>query len=391
MDGEAGDLEIDSELVMSFYDQCHDLGKVVGLGKNDNPSDMIELKSATPQMWNLPDLLVGLDGRSDKSNHSPTTIPTPPQDIYPQRSTSLNTDSKHSFLFETFRQQTDSLLEGLGILGPPTLQTVKTETSSTPPPAQEYNGLEGLELEMAPFELNLTPKTEPQDLDLNIAQPCLVQNLHHLPSELVSTPGGGIVTTQGIPIVTTEGIVTTQGIVTTHQILNVSLPPQYRSIHATNAELSDAVAVATQDTFRQTPSDTHTTLSDVTLDMLQDEEDMGGCGGVDPMDANPSYKRCHLCVRIFSTKANLSSHIRHVHLGEAKHSRVKSIPCPHCQKMFSRKGHMTEHVRTVHEGKKRIYKEVNCQHCGKTFRRKWGLNIHISSAHADVVSTLVRQ
>merc|ERR1711936_1203543 len=79
--------------------------------------------------------------------------------------------------------------------------------------------------------------------------------------------------------------------------------------------------------------------------------------------------RCHLCVRIFSTKANLSSHIRHVHMGEAKHSRVKSIPCPHCQKMFSRKGHMTEHVRTVHEGKKRIYKEVNCQHCGKTFRK----------------------
>ena len=51
----------------------------------------------------------------------------------------------------------------------------------------------------------------------------------------------------------------------------------------------------------------------------------------------PVYKRCHLCVRIFSTKANLSSHIRHVHMGEAKHSRVKSIPCPHCNKMFSRK------------------------------------------------------
>merc|ERR1719150_1555934 len=107
--------------------------------------------------------------------------------------------------------------------------------------------------------------------------------------------------------------------------------------------------------------------------------------------SGPVYKRCHLCVRIFSTKANLSSHIRHVHMGEAKHSRVKSIPCPHCNKMFSRKGHMTEHVRTVHEGKKRIYKEVNCQHCGKTFRRKWGLNIHISSAHADLVSSLVKK
>ena len=31
------------------------------------------------------------------------------------------------------------------------------------------------------------------------------------------------------------------------------------------------------------------------------------------------------------------------------------------------------------------------QHCGKTFRRKWGLNIHISSAHADVVSSLLKQ
>lgn len=401
MDGEGGDLEIDSELVMSFYDQCHDLSKVVGLEKNDH-GDMIELKSATPQMWNLPDLLVGLDGRSDKSNHSPTTIPTPPQDIYPSRSTSLNTDPKHSFLFETFRQQTDSLLEGLGILGPPSLQTIKTETCITPPPCPppgghatqlEYNGLEGLELEMAPFELNLTPKTEPRDLDLNLnlAQPCLMQNIHHLPSsELVTTPEGIVTSHHGIPIVTTGGIVTTQGIVTTHQILNVSLPPQFRSLQATNAELSDAVAVATQDNFTLIPSDTHQ-MSDVNLDMLQDEEDMGGCGGVDPCEANPSYKRCHLCVRIFSTKANLSSHIRHVHLGEAKHSRVKSIPCPHCQKMFSRKGHMTEHVRTVHEGKKRIYKEVNCQHCGKTFRRKWGLNIHISSAHADVVSTLVRQ
>ena len=56
---------------------------------------------------------------------------------------------------------------------------------------------------------------------------------------------------------------------------------------------------------------------------------------VSPQPDNPSYKRCHLCVRIFSTKANLSSHIRHVHMGEAKHSRVKSIPCPHCNKMFN--------------------------------------------------------
>ncbi len=39
-----------------------------------------------------------------------------------------------------------------------------------------------------------------------------------------------------------------------------------------------------------------------------------------------------------------SSHIRHVHLGEAKHSRVKSIPCPHCHKMFSRKVRVSTNV-----------------------------------------------
>ena len=66
-----------------------------------------------------------------------------------------------------------------------------------------------------------------------------------------------------------------------------------------------------------------------------------GRGGAGP--GGPVYKRCHLCVRIFSTKANLSSHIRHVHMGEAKHSRVKSIPCPHCNKMFSRKVRVHKH------------------------------------------------
>ena len=139
----------------------------------------------------------------------------------------------------------------------------------------------------------------------------------------------------------------------------------------------------------------------------------------------PVYKRCHLCVRIFSTKANLSSHIRHVHMGEAKHSRVKSIPCPHCNKMFSRKvidhhdpfisqtmlmsGSHDRACQNRPWGKEEdiqgsqlpgqfprkressIIKSLTFQHCGKTFRRKWGLNIHISSAHADVINAVVKQ
>jgi len=432
MEGDTGELEIDSELVMSFYDQCHadDLYKVAGVNGKTYSDDMIELKAATPQVWNLPDLLVGLDGIGNKMmSHSPpppptttTTIPTLSHktEITVTRSPATPHETKHSFLTDSFRQQTDSLLEGLGILGPSQM-LVKTETCTTPPPSrntgppgtqltQEYNSSIGLELEMAatttPFVelMNLTPKTEPCDhlggenLNLTSAQEphhhcTLIHNLQSLPAV------AGELGQQGHHH---------------HQILNVTIPAQYRggpppliqappsaASSSPRSELITAVAVATQGggssfTITNEAGDTCHSLADVNLDtvhMLQEEEESGVSerGAMEPGEANPSYKRCHLCVRIFSTKANLSSHIRHVHLGEAKHSRVKSIPCPHCQKMFSRKGHMTEHVRTVHEGKKRIYKEVNCQHCGKTFRRKWGLNIHISSAHADVVSTLVRQ
>jgi len=156
------------------------------------------------------------------------------------------------------------------------------------------------------------------------------------------------------------------------------------------ASLRNANIVATVDDITDHPISDASSQTFLLQEAMKEEEEECIEKPVE-VETNPSYKRCHLCVRIFSTKANLSSHIRHVHLGETKHSRVKSIPCPHCHKMFSRKGHMTEHVRTVHEGKKRIYKEVNCQHCGKTFRRKWGLNIHISSAHADVVSSLLKQ
>merc|ERR1719402_1664383 len=107
---------------------------------------------------------------------------------------------------------------------------------------------------MAPFELNLTPKTEPVTLDLNLAQPTLIHNIHNLPTELVSAS----------------------------QILNVTIPPQYRvppsliqgSTHSsTQAELSSAVAVATQGssnfTITTQTADSCNTLPDVSLDMPQ--------------------------------------------------------------------------------------------------------------------------
>ena len=93
MEGETNELEIDSELVMSFYDQyqADDLAcKVYGVEsvKNESETSVIELKPALPSpdvssiqgstssnaAWNLPDLLVGLDGiqtRLSGDNDSP--------------------------------------------------------------------------------------------------------------------------------------------------------------------------------------------------------------------------------------------------------------------------------------------------------------------------------
>jgi len=359
--------------------------------------------------WNLPDLLVGLESsmRGPASQDSPPPHPTQfnltstiPSSCTSSISQMTSSDSGRSgqYVLDSFRHQPDSLLEGLGILTPPpvSMARVKTElvTSSTDTSPlgsitnlaiPQYNldpvtgvqaGLSDLTPLVPNFELNLAaPKSEPGSstafsvsianidiltgrtepavplsLDL-IAQHCTL-----LPPELVG---------QGEQI----------------------LVPSLGSPGARGTCLSSFV------TTDQMADQTMAELSPIIQDPIKEEEECLDPRVMDLDQPGPnqgSYKRCHLCVRIFSTKANLSSHIRHVHLGEAKHSRIKSIPCPHCNKMFSRKGHMTEHVRTVHEGKKRIYKEVNCQHCGKTFRRKWGLNIHISSAHADVVSSLVK-
>jgi len=340
------------------------------------------------QLWNLPDLLVGLDGlhrlqtsppeatNDVASTHSMMSSPPSPTNILQPSSNILNNSSlelSKSFqneprpnTYDSFRNCPDSILEGLGILPTTTVSPVKTE----PSPLNTMSSLDSLELEITPFELSL--KSEPGMNSMvnisNLSSLSSISCLDILNSSKVDTP------------------LNVDSLVTQHCTL---LPPEIISDQGVllPAALRTANFVATVDDITDQP------LSEVShsflhQDCLKEEEEI--YEKPVEIEANPTYKRCHLCVRIFSTKANLSSHIRHVHLGETKHSRVKSIPCPHCHKMFSRKGHMTEHVRTVHEGKKRIYKEVNCQHCGKTFRRKWGLNIHISSAHADVVSSLLK-
>ena len=188
MEGDASELEIDSELVMSFYDQYQvdDLACKVYCGVDPIKSEpggtvtlstsVIELKPPAPApdvsmmcptspsssagqagtstAWNLPDLLVGLDGiqtRSSSDTDSPplssqnlltSTIPCisiPSLDITDHSSNPNN--QFYSFDNCNYRGpgQTDSLLEGLGILSPPPVSSVKTEMASCPSPQPQYS------------------------------------------------------------------------------------------------------------------------------------------------------------------------------------------------------------------------------------------------------------
>ena len=285
MEGETSELEIDSELVMSFYDQyqaddlaCKVYDEVESVVKQEQDSlphhpalcnvstSVIELKPAPPctqsapdvssihvspsschvssaqSTWNLPDLLVGLDGiatRSSSDNDSPpmmynsvedrignmtlpirsasedtcsspnqlltSTIPCislPNLDLVdhhsgqdPSRLHHNNNDPHHPqspFYFDTtsftshrggggVHSQTDSLLEGLGILSPAPVASVKTEmvSCSSPQPQSQFSlvsdsrdspgGQITMDLSQLvsqhnipqQFELSLSPKCEP--------------------------------------------------------------------------------------------------------------------------------------------------------------------------------------------------------------------------------------
>jgi len=536
MEGDSPELEIDSELVMSFYDQyqaddlaCkvygvdgvkteHDAISLLhpslrspsgpfshhsgsGAGLCSVSASIIELKPAnvsgsglssgpdvssisgdhgpvspchvvgSGNSWNLPDLLVGLDGitardtssESSVSGDSPDTCSGQMHDVSPVSSNHLLTStipcislpsldlpdhndsnqdpSRHPsqsvspFYFDPVPGYpgqgsrpgaTDSLLDSLGILSSPAQggASVKTEMVSCPSPPPHYTIVDSrvdtpitMDLSQlvshhnipAQFELNLSPKCEPlvhtQTNSIPISSSFSLSNITNLASVSIANidPGllGRVTQLQGATVPSQLGPgALSLDLIAQHCTL---LPPELVSLPPGIPGAPGLLAPAT--TFISQEQDiVNNNITDNGMDFtpvhIKEEEECVSpplAGELSPVTkgrgaaGGPVYKRCHLCVRIFSTKANLSSHIRHVHMGEAKHSRVKSIPCPHCNKMFSRKGHMTEHVRTVHEGKKRIYKEVNCQHCGKTFRRKWGLNIHISSAHADVINAVVKQ
>ena len=184
MEGDASELEIDSELVMSFYDQYQvdDLACKVYCGEpiKSEPggavtlsTSVIELKPPAPApdvsmmcptspssssqpgtstAWNLPDLLVGLDGIQTRSSSDTDSPPLPSQNLLtstipcisiPSLDITDNTNNTNNqfYNFDNYRGsgQTDSLLEGLGILSPPPVTSVKTEMVSCTSPQPQYS------------------------------------------------------------------------------------------------------------------------------------------------------------------------------------------------------------------------------------------------------------
>ena len=189
MEGDSNELEIDSELVMSFYDQyqADDLACKVYCGVEPIKSEagggvtlstsVIELKAPAPApdvsmicpsspvtsvgpagtstAWNLPDLLVGLDGIQTRCSSDTDSPPLSSQNLLtstipcisiPSLDITDNTNNTNNqfYSFDNYRgpTQTDSLLEGLGILSPPPVTSVKTEMVTCSSPQPHYSLVE---------------------------------------------------------------------------------------------------------------------------------------------------------------------------------------------------------------------------------------------------------
>ena len=78
---------------------------------------------------------------------------------------------------------------------------------------------------------------------------------------------------------------------------------------------------------------------------------------------------CSSCGRNFSSRSNLNSHIRAVHLG-------LRVPCRLCLRQFKSRGLAEEHEAAFHRGKRFL-----CSECDRTFVSRSGRDSHLLYKH----------
>ena len=92
------------------------------------------------------------------------------------------------------------------------------------------------------------------------------------------------------------------------------------------------------------------------------------------------------CLKIFSTKSNLTRHLMCHTDNTDKHS------CSWCKALFARKSNLKRHEEAHHklrgdigyifsEEKQKAKANINCDFCHKSFTRKSNLNDHIKGFH----------
>lgn len=85
---------------------------------------------------------------------------------------------------------------------------------------------------------------------------------------------------------------------------------------------------------------------------------------------------CHLCLKVFSQRGNLLTHLARVH-----DSGSKDFVCPICPaKSFARKYDLTRHMNICHE------RNFECDVCGKKFGQKSVLKSHVVTVHQKLQS-----
>jgi hypothetical protein len=85
---------------------------------------------------------------------------------------------------------------------------------------------------------------------------------------------------------------------------------------------------------------------------------------------------CPKCHKLFSTKSNLTTHDKSVHL------KLRDHVCEVCGRAFGENGHLQMHIRRRHDK----VRSAPCFQCGKTYSDDYTLLKHVRRVHDGVIA-----